>query len=310
MYDGFWEPKEINIQKKKDTLVKPKEVTLPVKKDEKIKHQVKIVEFGSSSKKVANYNLTNAEIMKVSSDVKDCDFVRSLIRRIDITDTVSIINFDEDITTSSRDIISKLLELNLSITNKMPEYFAEIANVVKSSYKRQGLFDYIFGFGEKVTIKDSITKIEKIEKKINKEIPKILSSIKYIEDLYENSKTSLNTLNCYIVALEIIIKEFNEEIKNNHNDLDKKLYESNIALLERKLFSLTGIKLSMMSDPHVIFNMRQVYITQIDMYKTSIVTLIHEWKNECNLELNNKKNNFKKSGKSIVSIIDKTLAGE
>lgn len=303
MYEGGYSPKKINLNPQKEQPV-PKKIQIVPDKEPKKAHIARAMCFGASVKRIGNYNITDDEIVLFSTEIDDFDKVRYLIREIDIGDTKSIIEFGNDITISSRTTIDKLLKVNLETSSKMPQYLAKISSLIKNSYKKKGFFESIFGFEDEKTLQSTVHEISNLENMVEQEIPKILNTISYIETLYMESKVSMNEIQCYIVAMQIVIKEFTEQDISKLTEVDKKLYESNRGLLEKKLYSLMSIKLSMSVDPFVIFNTREYYIASIDIYKTDVSNLIHEWINECNLEINSKKNNYKETGKQVTKMID------
>lgn len=232
-------------------------------------------------------------------NVNNKDKIRSLLGQINISDSMSIINFGSDVEKGSRTIVDDMLKLNLSIDGKLSEYLKNISDKIKSTYQKRGFFDTLFGFDDRPSLKDVLNYVDQQEKKIESHIPVVDSYIKKLENLYEISKSKVALVDDYCVVLNMAAT-FYEQNRGSLDDISS----SNVPLLSKRYSSFVELKSTLGTDPLVIHTSRLMYLNVIAQYKTSLNSLIHEWKNQINLELAKKNNNFKESGKKIVQQIE------
>ena len=232
-------------------------------------------------------------------EFEDKNRIRSLLGKINISDSMSIINFGEEVEKGSRTIVDEMLKLNLSVDGKLSEYLKNISDKIKSTYQKRGFFDALFGFDDRPSLKDVLTYVSQQENKINNHIPIIDSYLKKLENLYEQSKSKVALVDDYCVVLHMAATFYEQ----NRGALDD-ISSSNVPLLSKRYTSFVELKTTLGTDPLVIHTSRLMYLNVIAQYKTSLNSLIHEWKNQINLELAKKNNNFKESGQKIVQQIE------
>lgn len=242
--------------------------------------------------------ILNTWWMEINLDTNE-DLYRNLLQKLDIKNPIKIVEFGSYLEDQSQVLVKKMLGINSSLGDELPEYFLSIATLIKSSTKKKGIINFLFDMSEDIDLCSLIKKVQDQEQKIKNYIPNVESKIKNLEVLFEESKSLLKDIELHCEVLIIAEKFFIE----NQDKLDA-IILSNISLLSKRLSSLTELKLSVMRDPFSIYNSRLLVISSISLYKSGLSVLLHDWYSHVNLEIQHKPNSYKEFGRRINSLIE------
>ncbi|SCL92912.1 toxic anion resistance protein [Sporanaerobacter sp. PP17-6a] len=228
--------------------------------------------------------------------------VAEIVKEIDIKDTQAIIQFGASAQKEVADFSDTLLqEVRTKDTGYVGETLGDLMTEIKSvevdSLLKKGMFDGLFG-GLKKKVSKFMTgyqsvsvNIDKITSNLDKAKMTLLRDIKMLDNLYDKNLEYLNTLDMYILAGNIKLKELNEEllpelqrkVTETGNSLDAQKFKNFEQLANRFEKKLHDLKLSRMI---AIQTAPQIRIIQgnnqtlVEKIQSSIMNTIPLWKNQ------------------------------
>lgn len=302
-------PKAINV-KETDGSAKPKPMSIvPVdtSKKEKVSKPVAISR-PLSSLKVATSFITIREddpslVAKVPS-VSDRQIVLSILKKIDMKDTGTIMNATSNVENDTSVIIDNLLDFTFKDFDKeITENLDKILEMVKDD--SPGFFSSLFGIASSITVKDKMKIIDGSVNELKYQIIRLKNRIGDLDSLFLRSREKLNDIQCYLTALEISSEWFLKE-KEGFSELENQLTKSNLDIFDMRRERLLQLKVSLQKDPITILLSKDIIIGKINLIEATIFGLVHEWKVNLQLKSENKSNNLKEITSSLRESIERT----
>lgn len=233
---------------------------------------------------------------------EDRQKAEEIVRDIDIADTQAVIQFGASAQKGVADFSDTLLQEVKTrdtgyVGDALSNLMVEIKNVQVDNLLKKGRFDGLFGgFKRKVGkfmagYQTVSANLDKITSDLDRAKMTLLKDIKLLDNLYEKNLEYMDTLDLFILAGNMKLKEIHEKILP---DMQKKAWESGDPMdaqkykdfeqlanrFEKKLYDL---KLSRMIAIQTVPQIRIIQSndqTLVEKIQSSIMNTIPLWKNQ------------------------------
>lgn len=241
------------------------------------------------------------KISPTSLSKEDIFYIRNVIKKININDVKTSIDFGIDIQEEIRELTQNILLLNkydtTSINNLFKDLFQFVSSVNENDLTgikggiRGKLHAIMSGISTKEHIFITINQVNKIAEKIEKELPSLLECIDNITEIEKTYLLVNKKLKNYIIAGRVIILLLEENKKNILNKNNKDAFSSKFIEIRNIDSSIESItkrinSLLLTFENEEIGDMqinllKENYIDLINFSRETILGLATRWKSQC-----------------------------